>query len=66
MALNKDGLDPSRPVDFVTHQRILREQREGKKNATEAAPKTGRRGKQKAVDDQDDTQSAQEASTTTE
>ena len=64
MALNRDGLDPSKPVDFVTHQRILREQREGKKDAAKVAPKTGRRGKSKTVGNQDDSQSTQEADAT--
>lgn len=30
MALNKDGLEPGAPVDFVTLKRIQREQRTAK------------------------------------
>lgn len=35
---NKDGLEPNKPVDFETLQRVKREQREAAKNA-KAEPK---------------------------
>jgi len=36
---NKDGLEPNKPVDFETLQRVKREQREAAKNA-KAEPKS--------------------------
>ncbi len=36
---NKDGLEPSKPVDFETLQRVKRQQREAAKNA-KAEPKS--------------------------
>lgn len=41
MALNKDGLDPSKPVDFATMKRIQREHSERK--AEDAKPKSAER-----------------------
>lgn len=64
MPTNKDGLDPTRPVSFEDHQRILREQREARKNAsTESkarAAKTGRSRSKTTLGDSVDTQPAEE------
>ena len=43
MALNKDGLEPGKPVDFVTLMRVQREQREAAKNAKPEPKKRGRK-----------------------
>lgn len=43
MALNKDGLDPSKPVDFETLMRVKREQKERKHGDSESAKPKGRK-----------------------
>lgn len=45
MAVNKDGLEPGKPVDFETLQRVKQQQREAKRNGTDAKPERKQRGK---------------------
>jgi len=40
---NKDGLEPNKPVDFETLQRVKREQREAAKNAKAESKGKGQR-----------------------
>ncbi len=47
---NKDGLEPNKPIDFETLQRVKREQREAVKNAKAQPKSKGKRRNSRTED----------------